>query len=215
MDRFLTEPGKGALTDAIRDIELQTSAEVVVAVRPSSGRHGEVAWAFGAAAAFLTLALLLFSPWPFGLGWILLDPLLVGAGAGWLTARSRRLRRLGLRRAVAERRMRRAAANTFLENGVHQTRWRTGLLVYISLLERRAVLLGDLGVRSAVAEDDLAATEASIDGALRRGEDAEGVARALAALGPLLGATLERDDDDINELPDEVCAPPLDPGAAP
>ncbi|MEO1370398.1 MAG: hypothetical protein AAFX50_24720, partial [Acidobacteriota bacterium] len=186
-----------------------------VAVRPSSGDHREVAWAFGAGAAFLTLALLLFSPWPFGLGWILLDPLLIGAGVGWLTARSRRLRRLGLRRAVAERRVRRAAAATFVENGVHRTRWRTGLLVYLSLLERRAVLVGDLGVDSAVAGDDLRAAESAIDAALRRGGDAEAVARAIAELGPLLGATLERDDDDVNELPDEICAPPITPGGAP
>ncbi|MEO1087220.1 MAG: hypothetical protein AAFY88_23545 [Acidobacteriota bacterium] len=215
MHRFLSEPGKRALTDAIRDVESQTSAEIVVAVRPSSGRHPEVAWAFGSLAALLTLALLLFSPWPFGLGWILLDPLLVGAGVGWLTARSRRPRRLGLRRGVAERRVRRAAAATFLDNGVYQTRWRTGLLIYISLLERRAVLVADLGVQSAVAEDDLLEAEGAINAALGRGDDAEGVARAITDLGPLLGATLERDDDDINELPDEICAPTGAPGVAP
>ncbi|MEM1179287.1 MAG: hypothetical protein AAGM22_13135 [Acidobacteriota bacterium] len=206
MERFLRESGKEALTAAIREVESQSSAEVVVAVRPSSGRHPEVAWAFGAVAAAVTLALLLFSPWPFGLVWILVDPLLIGAGAGLLIARSRRLRRLGLRRSVAERRVRRAAAAAFLEKGVHQTRWRTGLLVYISLLERKAVLVADLGVQAAVAVQDLADAETRIDHAVRR-HDAGDVARAIATLGPVLGATLERADDDVNELPDEICAP--------
>jgi putative membrane protein len=114
----------------------------------------------------------------------------------WLTPpRARR------RRVVA------AARAAFYEKGVRMTSERTGMLVYVSLLERAVEIVLDRGVEQAVPATEWKFATAQIEGTLRRTMDAHAVADKIKGLGTICEAVLERSEDDVNELPDEVCAP--------
>lgn len=206
-DKFLTDGGKHALTDAVRALEARSSAELVFAVRPSSGRYLHVDFAVATVAAFLTLAFLLFSPWEFGLVSILLEPWLVGLLFGFVASRFPAIRPFLTRRKTLDEHVDQAAKATFFERRISQTTGRTGILIYVSLLERRAVTVVDVGVEVAVPEDTWPRLTAAIDDAVRRGGDATALAQAVLGLGDILEQTLERAPDDVNELPDEVHHP--------
>jgi putative membrane protein len=200
---FFDADGEKALTAAVCDVEAASCAEVVVVVRRRSGSYLHADLLAGSVAGFLALAFLLFSPWPFATVWILVDPLLAFVVVAWWTSRSHGIRRALTPLGERVRRVETHARATFVERGVGRTSGRTGILVYVSILERAAHVVADEGVRSAVAEEQWREAVAAIDVAAKQGRSAE-VAAAIAGTKELLARVLPRSANDVNELPDEV-----------
>jgi len=65
----------------------------------------------------------------------------------------------------------------------------------------------DRGVEQAVPAGDWARATAHIEATLRRTMDGAAVAAAVDQLGAICEPVLERGEDDVNELPDEVSGP--------
>jgi putative membrane protein len=199
---FLDAAARAAFATAIADIERVSAAEVVVAVRRRSAAYLHANLAIGAAAAIAGLAAMLFSAHVFALSSILVDPFVVGGIAGaaveWLPDIKRRLSP----RALRQREVLRAARATFVERGVHRTRDRTGVLVYVSWLEREVAVVADTGIERAVPRDALGDAARALTAAIPGGGAA--VARELARLAPVLAQALPCRVDDVNELPDAI-----------
>ncbi|HEX7181120.1 MAG TPA: hypothetical protein VF756_04705 [Thermoanaerobaculia bacterium] len=202
---FLNDDAKAALTQAVREVESCCSAELVVAVRARSGSYLHADLIAGSAVAFASLAFLLFSPWEFSLFWLLFDPLAAGLLGGLIASRFPGLRRALTPRAVRRRQVETAARSTFVENRVHRTAGRTGILLYISVLEREAVAVPDLGVETVAATEGWTRTIKDIEDAVRRGEDGTQVARLITNLKPVLAPALIRSAQDVDELANEIC----------
>jgi putative membrane protein len=202
---FLTEESKTALAAAVRAIESCSSAELVVAVRPRSGSylHADLIWGIGAALG--TLAVLLYSRWEFVLIWFLIDPMVLGSLAALAASRSPLLRRVLTPRTQRRQRVEAAARSTFVERRIHTTSGRTGILLYISVLEREANVVVDAGVEALAATEAWGKAIGEIEGAVRRGADGTAVAERLHGLAALLSPVLERSAADVDELPNEVC----------
>jgi putative membrane protein len=199
---FADDDARVAFRDAIRAVEAGSAAEVVVSVRRQSAPWIHPHLIAGIAGAIGADAYMLLAPQPFSTRALLVEPILVGVAVGlasllvlplkrWLTPR--RLRR----RAVAT-----AARAAFRERGIHRTRGATGILVYLSIVERMAEVVADDGVAAAVDPEAWDPHVAAIDAAVPRGPAA--VAAAVAGLATLLAAALPRAADDVNELPDEL-----------
>ncbi|MCA9635515.1 MAG: hypothetical protein KC420_05710 [Myxococcales bacterium] len=201
---LVDEAGKAALTAAIQAVEAVSSAEVVITVRPSSGFYLHADLLVGVVVGVATLTFLLFSHVEFAIPWFVVDPIVMGALAAWLSSRSPGLRRLLTPRRLRRRWVRAAAYAAFYERGVRLTAERTGILVYVSHLERDAALIGDQGVVTVVPPERWHAAADAIAGAVARGRGSAGIAAEVSALAGLLGPYLPRAEDDINELPDEV-----------
>jgi putative membrane protein len=202
---FLTEESKAALSEAVRAVESCSSAELVVAVRPRSGSYLHADLIAGILAGWAALAVLLYSRWSFGLIWFLIDPVLVGALAGLAASRSELVRRGLTRRQARRRRVETAARATFVERRVHGTSGRTGILLYISILEQEAVMVVDVGVEALAATDAWRKAAGEIEGAVRAGADGIAVAERIRGLAAILSPALARSAADVDELANEVC----------
>jgi putative membrane protein len=202
---FLTDESKAALSDAVRAVERASSAELVVAVRPRSGPYLHADLAAAILAGLAALAFLLYSRWTFGWQWFLIDPILAGTLAGLLASRSRLWRGLLTPAETRQRWVQRAARSAFVERRVHGTSGRTGILLYISLLEREAAVVVDIGVEALAATDAWRAGVAEIEDAVRGGASGKEVAATIRDLAAVLGPALERSAADVDELPNEVC----------
>ena len=202
---FLTDESKAALSEAVRAVESCSSAELVVAVRPRAGSylHADLIW--GILAGLAALAVLLYSRWEFDLVWFLIDPLLAGALFGLAASRSDAIRRVFTRPATRRSRVEAAARSTFVERRIHATTGRTGILLYVSVLEREAAFVVDLGVEALAATDAWKKAVSEIEEAVRQGADGIVVAARLRDLEVLLSPALERSSTDVDELPNEVC----------
>jgi putative membrane protein len=199
---FLAGGADAELRAAIATVEAQSCAEVVIAVRRRSARWLHAHLAVGALAAFAALGFMLWDEHVFSLASIWIDPFVLGGVTGaavhWLPMVQRAL----TPRRARRREVRRAARVAFHERGVRRTRGRTGILVYVSLLERMADVVADDAVLRAAPTDSWRQAIHAIDHAVARGGKA--TAAAIAALGPLLGPCLPLAADDLNELPDEL-----------
>jgi putative membrane protein len=202
---FLTDPAKAALLEAVRAVEARSSAEIVVAVRERSGSYLHADLLAGIVAANLVLFYQLFSPWEFSLLMIQVAPSAAGLVVGLATSITPWARRALTRERERERMARTAARATFVEKGVADTRARTGILIYVGVLERTAEVVADVGVTRAVPADRWAAATARVSQSARHGDGAA-FAAAVAGLTDVLAAALPRSADDVNELADEVGA---------
>ena len=202
---FFRPEARAQVTAAIKEIEGQTSAEVVVAVRKASGSYRDVDFLFGFAASFAALLVLLFHPNPFAIEGMPLEVLAAFLAGALLCANAGPLRRALVRRARLEKSCRDAARAAFVELGVGRTRDRNGILVLVSLFERRAKVVADVGIDEAALGAEWRGRVDALEASLAKGSPTiERFVTALRALAPPLAASMPHRADDVNELPDEV-----------
>lgn len=202
MAKFMTDAVE-AFRAAIQAIEKQSSAEVVIAVRPRVRRWLVPNIAAGAVVMAAALAFMLFSDdTEFALWSIAVVPLLAALAGALLVEAIAPLERALVPAGVCAAIVHEAARAAFYELGVHRTKGRTGVLVFVAVRERRVELVGDLAIIERFGTAGLARHAAAVIAALPAG--GEPVARALAALADEYGAALPRAADDVNELADVV-----------
>ncbi len=199
---FLDAAARAGFERAIAAIERASGVEVVVAVRRRSAAYLHANVLIGGLVAFGGLAVMLFGEHVFALTSILIDPFVLGALAGAVVELLPAVKRLLAPPAMRHRAVVGAARATFVERGVHTTRDRSGVLVYLSWLERDAVLVVDSGVERRMTAEARAHAEAALTAAMVNGGAA--VARELEPLAVALGAAMPRRIDDVNELPDVI-----------
>jgi len=202
---FLTDEGKRALTEAVREVEASTSAELMVAVRARSASYLHADLIAGIVVAFASLSFLLFSQREFGLLAFVVDTVVAGLLGGLIASRFPGLRRALTRPALRRRLAENAASRLFLEKRVHGTSGRTGFLLYVSVLEREAVVVTDLGLEALTATESWRRAIGAIEIGVREGEDGVRIAEKVGALAQVCGPMLPRAHDDVDELANEVC----------
>lgn len=209
-DRFFNQADLDAIQAAVQEAEARTSGEIVPYVVERSDEYPNAVWKGAALGALLgpmaALALYRWSPlwgWPLGL-WIAL-PALLGGAAGYLLALLSPFRRWMAGEHILDLRARRRAAAAFLEQEVFRTRQRTGILLFLSLFERRVVLLADSGIHQKVEEGEWEAITHRLAQGVRAGRPGPALVEAIRACGELLERHgVERQADDQDELLNEL-----------
>lgn len=186
-----------ALTDAIRELERCSCAEVVVEIRARSGSYAHADARCASLVAFLALLVLLFSPWHFSAMWVAVDVAIAWMAGSFLARKSDAVRRLFATRNEQLAAARTFAAAAFHDRGVANTREETGVLIYLSLLERHVEVLADRGILAAVP-----ALEWNRVVSQHQDATPESVVELVRELTPLLGGCLPVREGDVDELCD-------------
>ncbi len=190
---------------AVREAERATRGEIVVAVVRACDEYAGVGWRLGVFAAALVFAAVhaFAAPLPW---WGLLAAQAAAVGASLALVRVDAVRRALVSDALADERVRARAQRSFAENGLARTQGRTGVLIFVALLEHRVVVLGDEGIDRVLdpAESWQQVVDLAVAG-LRGGRAAEGIEAAVRRAGEILAhhvpADIERNPD---ELPDTL-----------
>ncbi|HVZ32240.1 MAG TPA: TPM domain-containing protein, partial [Polyangiaceae bacterium] len=148
----------------------------------------------------VALALYRFVPW-LPEAWLLCIELPLAVCFWWLAGTSSVLRRIVPARvqlaAVGAR-----AQQAFIEQGVTETRQRSGVLLFLSEAERRVELLADRGIHLHVGAESWQRLVNRVVADIRAGRAAQGVAAAIDSIGESLARHFPPEPDDINELAD-------------
>lgn len=108
-------------------------------------------------------------------------------------------------RATKTRRVRRRALELFRASAERRTKGRTGVLLYLSLLERRAEIVADEAIHSRVTPDVWGEAMAALIGEVKAGRPGQGMASAVEKVGAVLADCLPPTGaDNPNELPDRL-----------
>ena len=200
---FFSEEAKRETVTSVRAVEAQTAAEIVVAVRKRSGRYGVLAYHVGLGLAAIVVLYLLVVPAEYSIETIAFEALLAfGIGAA-VSANFDTVLRSVSRSSTLESNVSTASRAAFYDLGISRTSGRNGILVYVSLFERRCTLVPDIGIVPNALGPGWQSASADLERAIVQ-RDLPGFHRALTALGPVLGSAHPRSVDDVNELPDEV-----------
>ncbi len=201
---FFEGAARERVGEAVRAIELETSAEVVVAVRPSSGDYRHADYVAGLVVALALLCVFLYHPEPFDYDLLPLELAAAFGAAALASAHFGPLRRALTTKSRRAANVRRAAREAFYDLGVSRTRGRTGVLVYVSMLERAVEVVPDVGVEPKALEGPARLAAAALAGGFVRGPSLDRFVAALRRFGPALAPALPREEGDVNELGDEV-----------
>lgn len=102
------------------------------------------------------------------------------------------------------RRVRRRAVELFRAAAERRTTGRTGVLLYLSLQERRAEIVADEAVHAEVAPEVWGEAMAALLVEVKAGRPGDGMVRAIEMIGVVLAEHVPVGQGDVNELPDRV-----------
>ncbi|MDB4933964.1 MAG: hypothetical protein JWP87_936 [Labilithrix sp.] len=205
MNELATSDTKTRVAAAITAIEKETSAEIVVMMRPLSGTYRHADLLAGAVTALAYLCVFLYHPEPFDFTYFPLEQAAVFALAALACSRLPSLRRALSGRKTREKNVQTAAKAAFVDRGMSKTRSRTGVLVYVSAFERDVAVVLDVGLDAAALGEPHARAVEALRDAARRGRRDDFV-KALEDMGARLAEIDPIDEDDVDELPNEVAA---------
>jgi putative membrane protein len=189
------------LADCVLEIEKETNAELVIAVRARSGSYRHADYLAGAILAYLGILFLLFSPWVINPIFGAIEVAALFALGLFISSRSNWVRRLLTTKEQRARAAREGAAAMFYEAGIANTAAEMGVLIYLSLLERRLELLADRGVLTGVPPLEWNECAFDLQQAGRRPHP-ETFLKTLRAFGAMLAKNIPATGDNPNELGD-------------
>jgi len=215
---LFNEEQRQQIEQAVQAVEGITSCEIVPVVATSSGRYDRPEDMVGLWLATLAAGIV-WCLFPRSLtesgNWaapslLLQLPIIVLAVVAAfllgviLAARTGWLRRLFTPRQQMLDEVSARARETFFDKRIHHTKEATGLLIYLSLFERQAVVLGDQDVMDQVGQDFLDNLCDQLTTGMREGHATEALCGVIVTAGEKLSAPLPRGEQDTNELHDTL-----------
>lgn len=97
-----------------------------------------------------------------------------------------------------------AAQKVFLKTGMHATRERNGVLIYMATYSRKIAIIGDEGIHAKLPEGYWAKMVDSMISAIRSNKPAQGLVQCITDCGAQLKQFFPRAEDDTNELSNEI-----------
>lgn len=210
--QLLTETEKKSIADAIHKAEATTSGEIVFALIDSSARYHHATLQGALVGMILSTAIYMALPADHTIGIMLWTQLVSFA---LLLGVLPRLpwRRCFIPAREMETRVNEAAFRQFYASGLFRTREENGILIFLSLFERRVVVLGDRGINEKIGEHRWNDVRDLIIQGIRQNKAREGICEALERCGRALAEHFPHRHDDVNELPDHVIDKSVDPDA--
>ena len=217
----MNEADHAKVSAAIAAAEGGTDGEVIAIITERSDSYHDVGLHYAVAVLFLVLAF--FTAWPgqlegwwtrlmgwtappglqqlllILLGFALLKFLVVLFVMRWMPLR------LALTPAATKtRRVRRRAVMLFKAAAERRTVGRTGVLIYLSMGEHRAEIIGDDSITAVTTPETWGEAMVALLTEVKAGRTAEGIAAAVALIGGVLAEHFPKDGADTNEIPDKL-----------
>ncbi|MFP5520621.1 MAG: TPM domain-containing protein [Bdellovibrionia bacterium] len=201
--KYLTAVEVQALTEVVARSETTTRGEIVPVIVKSSSAVRHVPW-----------ILALFMMWILSLtnspvldflyqGWysLLWFPIfLVFLGLGFVLNHFSWVQRLFTPNADEIAAVNRRAHLEFYLNKINHTQEAVGILIFLSLMERRVVILADKGISQVLPEDTWQKLADELIAAIKAGRAFEGLKVCIESCGTLLSQHLPARAENSNEL---------------
>lgn len=204
--QFLTEAEQKRISALVQQMEQQTSGEIVPMVVSASHSY-PTAMITGATVLALPLALLLMPVISafFWLGsqnvWIFIALFMALYGLFYvLMHRFVWLKRLFLSSNQVEAEVQEAVIASFFTERLYKTKDANGILIFISVLERKVWVLADAGINARIDPGQWQSIIDLITRGIKEKRQCEAICNAIVQIGELLKTHFPIQDNDINEL---------------
>lgn len=203
-DKFFNKEEQERITRTIHDVESRTIGEVAVMVVDSSDRYHETEVVGGILlgsflALIVTFLFFQSSIWSYiPLSFLFFFP------SKYLFQKVPVLKATFIGVQRKEHTVRQRAVSAFYEKGLYKTRKNTGVLFFLSLLERKVWVLADKGIYKKIDQETLNRFATIVSQGIKDGRACDALCDAIRRSGELLIKHFPITPDDTNELPDKV-----------
>jgi putative membrane protein len=206
---------------AIAAAEAKSDGEIIAIAADQSDAYHDVGLHYAVLVLFLVLAF--FAIWPQQLelwwtrlmGWtaepsmrqlltLLLGFALLKFLAVLFILKWRRLRMLLTPGSTKTRRVRRRAVMLFKTGAERRTIGRTGILIYLSMAEHRAEIVGDEAITAVTTPETWGEAMAALIKDVKEGRPGDGIVAAVGLIGEVLAEHFPKTSEDSNEIPDKL-----------
>lgn len=203
-EHLFSEEEKERIKATTRDVESRTIGQIVVMVVGSSDPYAEAdilgGVLLGCLVSFILTALFFHSSM-----WYFVPMSVVFFFPGeWVVKQGVTLKGLLISNEIKEHAVSRRALSAFYEHGLYETQKHTGVLFFISLLERKVWILADKGIHEKIGQERLSQFATLVSQGMRDRRPCEGLCEAIRKIGELLSEHFPMVPGDTNELPDDV-----------
>lgn len=213
-----SEADRQSVSEAIKQAESKTSGEIAVAVIRESYDYAIYETAAAVLAGFIYFIFIMFYVaeienflqrlfWDYSVNYLLLFygfSTFVVMTIFYFLFNISTLDRLIVPHKIMTGKVKERALRYFMESGVSNTRDRTGILIFISILERRVELLADRGIAEKIPPDKWSSIVSDIIAGIKAGELSKHLHKAVTQCGDLLQDFFPIKEDDTNELSNDV-----------
>ena len=202
--RFFTEEEAERITETTRDVETRTIGEVAVMVVGSSSRYVEaeiLGGIFLGSLISLIITALYFnsSVWSFiPVSLILFFP------SRFLFSKFPVIKTSFIGFGRKEETVRQRAVRAFYEKGLYKTRKNTGVLFFLSILERKVWVLADKGIYEKIEQETLNKFAITVSHGIKEGRACDSLCDAIREAGELLAKHFPVTPGDTDELSNKV-----------
>ncbi len=203
-DKFFTAEEKERLKATVHEVESKTIGEIVVMVVDHSDHYieAEVLGGILLGSLLSLIATLLYfhsSIWSYvPLSFLFFFP------CRFLFQRVDILKRLFIGIRKKEEAVRLRAERAFFERGLYKTKKNTGVLFFLSLLERKVWVLADKGIYEKMNQETLNRFANEVSRGIKENQACEALSKAIQEIEVLLSQHFPITPDDTDELPNDV-----------
>ncbi|HET6369990.1 MAG TPA: TPM domain-containing protein [Nitrospiria bacterium] len=181
----LSEDEKKRVRADIQKAEQKTSGDIVAMIVNASADYSQVDYLGGilfALVGFFLPVSLLVTPQPY----LILASELSGFAFGFVIFRLPLVKRFWLSEGYMHHRVERRVLRAFYEHRLHETENQNGILILVSLLERRVRILADRGIYGKVDPKVWEEMADKLAEALRTGSLSDGLCNTIRRCGEIL-----------------------------
>jgi len=196
---------------AVAEAENESGAEIVPVFSKQSATYEIALWRggvlFAIAAAVIMVMIYLMEDWflmmpPYF--WTLI-PMAAGAVGALAASLIPSLRRTLIGCDLMAQKVEDKAKVHFYNQNLSMTAQRSGVLLFISFFEKKAVILADIGLAELVPNEEWQAVVSRLADGIKRGEIVDSIVEAIRDCGKIIANTgLQKAEDGGNELSDTV-----------
>ena len=206
---------------AIAAAEAKSDGEIIAIAADQSDAYHDVGLHYAVLVLFLALAF--FAIWPQQLelwwtrlmGWtdepsmrqlltLLLGVALLKFLAVLFILKWQPLRLMLTPGSTKTRRVRRRAVMLFKTGAERRTIGRTGILIYLSMGERRAEIVGDEAITAVTTPETWGEAMTALIAEVKAGRPGDGIVAAVGMIGAVLAEHFPKSSEDSNEIPDKL-----------
>ena len=217
----MSEADHAKVRAAIAAAEAKSDGEIIAITTDRSDAYHDVGLHYAALACFLVLAWAAIWPdqlelwWTRLMGWSAepslreLLTLLLGFALAKFLAVLFVMKYMPLRLALTPgatktRRVRRRAIMLFKTGAERRTIGRTGILIYLSMGEHRAEIIGDEAITHVTTPETWGEAMTALLKDVKAGRTGDGIVAAVGLIGEVLATHFPRSSADTNEIPDKL-----------
>lgn len=200
---ILSKTERDQITQAVFQAEQTTSGEIVVIIVKKSDFYTGERWRVGIFFSFLAAGVL-YCVNPF------LDPIwylmiqVPFLALGYSSARFQKILKIFLSEKLIDEKVHQRAVEAFEKSQLSLLQERSGILIFVSLFEKRAEILADSGIHSRVSENDWNNIIYSLVRSISSRELVPGLCVAVQECGKLLSRHFPIFQNKVNLFPDTV-----------